>query len=271
MKQVSQALETKESDSEKKPSELYHIWRGSTHWRYTSLDDHVVFNGNNYSPVAVKRDSVTYDYNLDVSSLNITFAYITDPVIKFISRNPVEVIWVEIFRILRDMDPVEATVVFVGQIKNVSFQGVQANVSCVGFEHYLKQPIPTERYQPQCNYTVFGTKCALSDSSYKLSSISATIDSTGLIITATEFGSQADGYYQWGRIEWSDYKRMIVKHEGNDVTLRYPLLDFPSTGGLIDAWPGCDWTIETCRDKYDNVVNFGGFPYIPIDNPATWT
>lgn len=30
----------------------------------------------------------------------------------------------------------------------------------------------------------------------------------------------------------------------------------------IHIYPGCDKTMETCKNKFDNVINFGGFPHI---------
>jgi hypothetical protein len=28
------------------------------------------------------------------------------------------------------------------------------------------------------------------------------------------------------------------------------------------VWEGCDRTIDTCKKKFNNVINFGGFPGI---------
>lgn len=35
----------------------------------------------------------------------------------------------------------------------------------------------------------------------------------------------------------------------------------------IFAYKGCDKLIATCKDTFDNVLNFGGFPLIPAKNP----
>jgi hypothetical protein len=37
----------------------------------------------------------------------------------------------------------------------------------------------------------------------------------------------------------------------------------------VMVYPGCDGRIETCRDKFDNLIHFLGFPFIPDENPAT--
>ena len=33
-------------------------------------------------------------------------------------------------------------------------------------------------------------------------------------------------------------------------------------------YKGCDRSIKMCRDRFDNDKNFGGYPIMPLDNPA---
>jgi hypothetical protein len=84
---------------------------------------------------------------------------VEDPVLEFVAINPVDIYWVMIMKLHREQLPLEADVIFLGQIKSVAFKGIQADVECVGFEHFLKMPIPTERYQITCNWKVFDSKC----------------------------------------------------------------------------------------------------------------
>jgi len=37
-------------------------------------------------------------------------------------------------------------------------------------------------------------------------------------------------------------------------------------GVKVKIYPGCDKRLATCRDKFDNVVNFRGFPFVPGDD-----
>ena len=40
-----------------------------------------------------------------------------------------------------------------------------------------------------------------------------------------------------------------------------------SVGTLITVYPGCDGQVKTCRDKFNNVLNFGGIPHMPNKSP----
>lgn len=160
----------------------------------------------------------------------------------------------------------EVAVLFVGQVKSVPFKGSVAKVKCVGFEHFLKQTVPSCRYQLTCNHVVFDSRCALSESAYKLTT-TVTLDSTKTKLTSTAFSGQVDGYYTGGKIVFGVESRTIVLHKGSEVTIMYKFKELENNDS-IDAYPGCDGRIETCRDKFDNVLNFLGFPFIPEENPA---
>lgn len=268
MKDVTAAYIAKEEADQRKPVEIYHIWRdGGEHWYYTSGDVTITYDSNDYVPASLSRSLVKYDSQLEVTSMTIDAAYIEDPVIDFISVNPIEILWISVMKLHREQSPLEADVIFIGQIKDVSFKGVQANVKCVGFEHFLKKTIPSWRYQLTCNHQVFDTNCSLTAASYKTTE-TITLDATKTILTGTAFGTKDDGYFIGGEVKFGVESRTIVAHVGTAITIMYKMVDLADTDS-VDAYPGCDGRAETCRDKYSNILNFLGFPFIPVENPAT--
>jgi len=66
---------------------------------------------------------------------------------------------------------------------------------------------------------------------------------------------------------------LIVAQSGDDLQL---LLPFPQSavGREVILFAGCDHTPEVCDDKFDtpedtdsNLINFGGFAFVPTRNP----
>ena len=270
MKDVTDTYIAKEEAAKKKPVELYHIWRdGGEHWRYTSGDTPVVYDGYTYSPAVLERGSVTHDSEMGVTTLSIQTAVVEDPVLEFIAVNPVEILWISVMRLHRDQDPLEASVVFVGQVKNVSFKGTAAAVECVGFEHFLKMPVPLLRYQPTCNWKLFDSRCGKSKAEYKVTAV-VTLDDTGTILSSATFGAESSGYFTGGLVEFGDTYRTIVASSDDTITIAFPFPDLED-GNTVDAYPGCAGRVSTCKDKYDNLLNFLGFPFIPVENPAIRT
>jgi len=353
MKDLTPSYVAKEEAPQRKPVELYRIWRGDeTPHCYTSGDVAVIYPGpvnDEYLPATIKRSLIRYDSQLEVTKCTIQAAFVEDPVLEFVAINPVEIYWVKIMKLHREQSTLEPDVIFLGQIKSVTFKGIEANVECVGFEHFLKMPIPTERYQITCNWKVFDSKCngvsvssvnrgragnvatietkiahelvpgdwavisgmgsAGYDGTWEVASIPdtmhftyvnaganevetadiggaivrdmkikykvtavVTLDPTKTILTAAIFGTYTAGYFIGGVVEFTfgNESRTIIAHSGSTITMSYRMIDLEDDDS-VDAYPGCDGRAATCRDKFVNILNFFGYPYIPIENPALRT
>ena len=62
-------------------------------------------------------------------------------------------------------------------------------------------------------------------------------------------------------------KVYIIKHTGDTLDLFVPIQNDLSSPILLLA--GCDKSLDTCLNKFDNISRYGGFPYIPEINPVT--
>jgi uncharacterized phage protein (TIGR02218 family) len=276
MKTTSTDYAREETQKKRKPTELYHLWRegtymyGDEHWRYTSADFPITYGGETYTPALVGRGAVSHNTEFEVTTLRCNFGYVEDPVIEYIAQNPVEPIWIEVLKWYEDVTPEEASVVFVGQVKNVSFEGNRATALCVGFEHYLQQRIPKFRFQLGCNNDLFDDYCGLSRTVWGVYGEVTALDTDGVVLTGSIFATKETGWFTRGFVKWGDYFRMIVDHDGASITIRFPMPGF-TAGENVQAYAGCDKQLHTCVEKFDNMVNFFGHPWIPLDNPAMWT
>src|SRR5690606_23628846 len=64
-------------------------------------------------------------------------------------------------------------------------------------------------------------------------------------------------------------KRGIYDNNSNIVTISYPFVDI-IPGDEVELVYGCDHKrTGHCRLRFDNVVNYGGFDFIPVVNPFT--
>ena len=271
MKIVSDDYIAKEEASERKPVDIYKIWRAdeSQYWYYTSGDAPITYSGVEYTPATLERSDVSYDQKLDITSMTIKASYLATPLLEYIEQNPVKSIWVFINRVFIDQSPTEASSVFMGQIKDVSFKGVEAKITCVGFEYFLNMAIPSWRYQLTCNLKLYDDKCKVVKDNYKINT-SGTLDSSKTTLTSTDFGLKDNGYFTGGTVEFENATRTIIAHSGNTITMVYKIVDLEDYD-TVDVYPGCDKRLETCGDNYDNYINFMGTPFIPVDDPATDT
>ena len=275
MKDATVAYIAKEEASTRKPVELYRIWWGETYQYYTNGDVPVTFdNGDGtgehkYNPATISRGTIQYDSTLDINTLKVLFSAVTEPTIQYIAQNPVAIVWIEVARLFRDQTPYEASIIFIGQIKSAAFKGISVEAECVGFEHFLLMPIPVLRYQKTCNHQLFDEGCGLDkdESAYPVDAV-VTLNSTKTVLTSDAFLGYDAGYFISGLVEFGEERRTVVAQSGSTVTLQYQFQGLED-GDTVTAYPGCDGEVTTCRDKFNNILNFLGFPFIPDENPAT--
>jgi hypothetical protein len=96
------------------------------------------------------------------------------------------------------------------------------------------------------------------------------------------------GYFTGGMVKLADGTfHMILNHkaaagqqDGELVLMRHVVLDDDTKSKVLNSdgtiknleiYPGCDRTSGTCLTKFNNLVNFGGFPFMPDTNPFVGT
>lgn len=261
----------KELDEVRLPCELYKITRGSTSWYYTS-GDVAVANPSDpnhpYEPATIQRGTIQFNSNLESNALEITFAKTNPALIGYLAVAPVNLATIEIRKLFRDQDPPETVLIFKGQIRSVNIAGLTVKATCVGLDYFLKQTIPKQHYQPECNWSVFGQQCGKSDFFFRIHP-TVTVSGDGKTLSSKLFDDHNDGWWTLGLVKYSYSNSLIVNHIGQDITLQTAIPGL-ETGMKVYVWPGCDGKITTCRDKYNWVDHFGGHPYIPLDNPCLW-
>lgn len=126
--------------------------------------------------------------------------------------------------------------------------------------------VVTRLFLPGCPYTLGDANCT-----FNLASVTV----TGTVTAVTdrrEFTTSvvaADDEYSWGVLTWTAGdnidRSMEVKQYGSSgaVVLQLPMASEVQVGDTFTISPGCRKTREECRDRFNNIINFGGFPDIP--------
>ena len=113
--------------------------------------------------------------------------------------------------------------------------------------------------------------CTLNQSSYKFAGSVGGVDIVNLKFTSSL--AKADGYFTSGTISWSTGDNLGVqspiKYYTTSGTPTFELMlptPYPiQVGDNFEASAGCDKTFATCKSKFNNVINFGGFPHMQVE------
>jgi uncharacterized phage protein (TIGR02218 family) len=161
--------------------------------------------------------------------------------------------------------PAEALQYFNGRIANVTDNEDELLVDVVSDDEVLEQPIPKLTFQAGCQRTLFDAGCGVARSAYqKTGSVSRVVNRAQFIVTLAD----PEDFYTNGTLLFlsganSGVKKSVKLYRGGAIVLSSPCgFDIqPGDGFRIQA--GCDKSKTTCQTKFNNVLNFKAFPFIP--------
>tara|TARA_R110002153_G_scaffold104852_1_gene242991 strand:- start:6452 stop:7276 length:825 start_codon:yes stop_codon:yes gene_type:complete len=252
------------------PVELYTFTLGSTIYRWTSAEDNIVQGSDTFTAIPLKRGTVKGG-GPDTRKENLVITVAGDNAVarQYINSVPGVSAIIKIERIQRPDSDDEVVTIFNGKIASVAFSkaGREAQMKIEPLVTAQSKPLPNHTYQGLCNHVLYGTRCGVDDTDAAFRLTGAVTAVTGITITVTGADANGDGYYTGGFVEisGSSDRRLIVDQTGTVLTLHLPFTVSPiSTSVLVFA--GCDHSISTCKTKFNNVANFGGFAWVPSKN-----
>lgn len=162
-----------------------------------------------------------------------------------------------------------------GRMAEIHGDGACVKIGVRSDLELLNIKIPVDVVQPSCRHTLFDVGCALSAAAFKVAGVAVAAGSTVSTLLASL--AQVDGFFSLGRIVFTSgpnngtSRRVKLHTSGSPASLKLavPLFAAPVAGNTFDLYPGCDRTMATCGSaKFNNLVNFGGEPFVPRPETA---
>jgi uncharacterized phage protein (TIGR02218 family) len=138
--------------------------------------------------------------------------------------------------------------------------------------HVLNQTVG-RTFQHACDAELGDPRCGvdLDDPAFRATGSVTTVTGDRRF-AASGLAGFAAGWFTLGRLTWTTGPNTgrlaeVASHDVVDGARRLALLEAPvrpiAPGDGFVVRAGCDKRLETCRDRFANVVNFRGFPHIP--------
>jgi uncharacterized phage protein (TIGR02218 family) len=248
--------------------------------RYTSADVSITYSGSTYNPFPFERGSTKVVVGTQVDTLDVTlFAGIGDliggiPVPQFAGNGGFDGASVTLYRaFLTDwtLAPTGALLMFSGNVSDSTPSRTTVKLVVKSLLELLNIQMPRNLYQSGCIHSLYSSGCGLNKASFASnSSINAT--STKLSINcalATASGHFDQGYLVFTSGNNAGVSRTVKKHVVGNFKLALTLPFEPTVGDTFVVYAGCDKKQSTCTTKFNNVIHFRGYPYIPIPETAT--
>ncbi len=152
-----------------------------------------------------------------------------------------------------------------GWLGELTRKGSAYQAEVRGLHDLLQRPVG-DVFSPECRHKLGDSKCTVNLASYTV---------TGSAAGASDrrtFGDlsrgEPDGTFNGGLVTWTSGQNAGLSMEiksfyGGIFELWLPM-PYDITGGDgYSIYAGCDKRFDTCRNTFNNLVNFGGFPYLP--------
>lgn len=133
-----------------------------------------------------------------------------------------------------------------------------------------------EIYSPDCRFDLGDGRCMFDLTGNTATPVTAATV-TGSVTSLTNnrvfqdtTRTEGDNYFQFGEVIFTKGSNTGLSREVKEYTFISSELEviiaFPFNIEVGDEYiviAGCDKTFLSCKDKFNNLINFGGFPYVP--------
>lgn len=250
------------------PVELYFFARGSQYWRYTSASHDFDIGypfaapqAGIYQSRAIKRGEIGQSPEPVRAALKLQVQPDLPLLDEFRGIPASGEMTVTVLRLHHGDTGTEVVTLWMGRVLGARFTPDHAELDCEPVTVSLARNGLRRLYSRTCSHALYDSGCAVVPAP-----AAAAVSSVNRVLIGI-LPDQIHGDYNGGWLETLDgsQRAMIVSNTSNTLTLLYPLPLEP--GQAVRLYKGCDHTTQTCAAKFNNLANFGGFPFIPTKNP----
>lgn len=239
---------------------------------YTDSETPITYGGQTYTPVPIQRGATSNTGTLDKTTLEVSMPHTLKVPQMFRVYPPGTTVGLTILQGQAGDPDNQFVAVWVGRAISVSFEGIEAKVSCEPISTSFRRTGLRRNYQYMCPHVVYGPRCR-ADKPSATTAVSV-FSLVGRTVTLSGILPSAD-LHVGGMLEWTTSvglpeSRTILATATVASKTVLTLTGFPSglTAGMsASAVRGCKHTLTSCKDDHNNAVNFGGHPWIPLKNP----
>ena len=151
-----------------------------------------------------------------------------------------------------------------GHIGRIEDDSTQFAAELRSAKSLLEQDL-VPRTSPTCRAEFCGRGCGLSPVGFTTVQPLAGIDFENNRVCFINIGGEAfiDGRVRFMAGPQTGISLGIIDFEDDWLVLDRPLVNGTALGTRVELREGCDHTIATCADRFDNALNFRGEPFLP--------
>jgi uncharacterized phage protein (TIGR02218 family) len=247
-------------------SNLYRFEFNGVVYTWTNVNKNIEYNSEIYTPETIKRGSISQSREQARSSLSITVPRDNPLGRLFIAQAqewPVSVV-------VYETKGNTIKTVFTGSVQSYGSTKNEVSFECETIKASQRIAGLRGRFQKTCRHALYERGCNLNAADFAIAMVCT--DVKGALIGVPLATGLPTGDLIGGMVEYNGVRKYVRNHVANILTLMTPFISLnevvdASGSANITVYPGCAHNYTTCQNKFNNLDNFGGFPWKPGQNP----
>lgn len=235
-----------------------------------------------YQPITISRTAITASGTLDKASLEVRMEDGTDLAAMFMAYPPSQVInlFIRQGHIGDDPnDPDSFRVIWAGRLLGAQHPPNETVFNCEPVSTSMQRPGLRRNFQLSCPHVLYGPECRASMAAATVVSAPTAIMGNRVTLPA-DWNDKPVEKYRGGLIRWTAANgalvlRTIVRiDDGVTLFLGGPASELEVAQEVkvslgCNHQPGLFDTTGDCKNLHNNILNYGGQPFIPLTNPVS--
>lgn len=272
-----------ESEDQGLPVSLFLIEYGDTatnFFAYTDSDVAVTHEGIDYKPVPIGREKMEASGGLDNKTLEIDISPKTELIEFYKTREPSQVVSLKIMQGHVGDTTNDFVTVWMGRIISVEHKTRYDRINAEPIATSMRRPGLRRQYQYGCPWALYSVECGASQAAARVTAAVQLVGKNVIEFNSGWEGSFGKQKFSGGFLRWSDATnnstqvRTILQvgeaqgGMGRDLLILNGNVQGLEESQVLELFLGCNHQMSDCRNLHNNIVNFGGQPWIPTENPV---
>lgn len=247
---------------------------------YNSSDRDIEFDGDTYTAFPISMQELKRGIRPTSNPVEIRVPSNSPMSLLFDGTPPRRVILVRVFQghlpnegESDDLSTDERfSLLYSGNVIERQKKDETASLTCESFGLGLKRPGLTRFYSRECPFVLYGPRCQADKPSASFTATVSEVSGRQITVDDDNWHNGNDlANFIGGLVEWSGPQgtetRTIMGATATTIRVDSPVSGLSEDDPLTVVF-GCARTMTACRDVHDNIVNFGGTPFVPRENPT---
>lgn len=262
-------LESSEYGS--KPIRLYMFSRGLDVYRWCSADRDIIMGGNTFYTIKGGISDSGVNQTGDDSPDDLVITVAGNNAIAQLYRGFPPSTGVTLTVYYGHYNQNDWIVIWTGEVRSVKWPSIAvAEITCSRYTKRMHTTGLRLYWTRSCQYALYSDLCGVDRTAFAFTTTVESYD--GETLVCTNLSSQEDGWWLNGMVSWVveggvavEY-RGIWSHSGDSISV-FGGTDGVHIGMEVTVYAGCSQTVETCKNKFNNLANYGGVPAMSGKSP----